>query len=346
MKSPRPTWRKLRATWRDTFLLLRDFRLPLFFFALLIGGGGLAYFQLAAQAGEPLASPVESVYFVLTLVFMQASRDFPRAWYLQIFYFAMPLLGIGIVAQGLAEFGVAFFNRRARGKEWEMAVASTFNQHNILVGLGHLGSRVVKQLRELNQDVVIIEAAPREDLADAARALDAPVLQGDATRESMLEQAGVRRARVIILCTQNDNLNLHIAVKARTLNPNIRVVTRIFDDDFARALEQQFGFRALSATGMAAPVFAATAAGMDISAPITVEGQSLSLARLNIAPQSKIAGLAVSQIEQKYDVSVVLLRHDGKSDLHPAGDQRLATNDVLAILAGAEQINRIAQDNR
>jgi len=85
---------------------------------------------------------------------------------------------------------------------------------------------------------------------------------------------------------------------------------------------------------------------MDISAPITVEGQSLSLARLNIAPQSKIAGLAVSQIEQKYDVSVVLLRHDGKSDLHPAGDQRLATNDVLAILAGAEQINRIAQDNR
>ncbi|MBI5651432.1 MAG: NAD-binding protein [Chloroflexi bacterium] len=227
-----------------------------------------------------------------------------------------------------------------------MAIASTFNNHIILVGLGHLGSRVVKQLRELNQDVVVIEAAPREDLADAARALDAPVLQGDATHESILEQAGVRRARVIILCTQNDNLNLHIAVKARTLNPNVRVVTRIFDDDFARALEQQFGFRALSATGMAAPIFAATAAGMDISAPITIEGQSLSLARLNIAPQSKIAGLAVNQIEQKYDVSVVLLRHDGKSDLHPAGDQRLVANDVLAILAGAVQINRIAQDNR
>ncbi|MBI5651433.1 MAG: hypothetical protein HZC40_13475 [Chloroflexi bacterium] len=72
MKSTRPFLRKLRATWRDTFLLLRDFRLPLFFFALLVIGGGLVYFQLAAQAGEPLASPVESIYFVLTLVFMQA----------------------------------------------------------------------------------------------------------------------------------------------------------------------------------------------------------------------------------------------------------------------------------
>ncbi len=227
-----------------------------------------------------------------------------------------------------------------------MAVASTFSNHIILVGLGHLGYRVVRNLHELDQDVIVIELEPRDDLVADLHALDIPVLQGDATREALLEAAGVRRARVLMLCTQNDNLNLQMAVKARSLNPNIQVVMRIFDDDFARALEKQFGFSALSATGMAAPVFAATAAGMDISHPITIEGQSLSLARLNVLPKGKLVNLTVSQIEERYRVSVVLLRHADGRDFHPAGDKRLSANDVLAVLGGPEQINHLAQDNK
>jgi len=338
--------RKWRATWRDTILLLRDFRAPLLLFVLLIIVGGLLYFQLAEQSGEPVDSRIEAMYLVLTMVFMQASGDFPNVWYLQVFYFVMPLIGVAILAQGLADFGVLFFNRKSRSKEWEMAVASTFNQHIILVGLGHLGYRVVRQLHDMNLDVVVVENAPRDDLVANLRALDIPILQGDGTREAMLEAAGVRRARVLVLCTQNDNLNMQIAVKARSLNPNIQVVMRIFDDDFARALEKQFGFSALSATGMAAPVFAAAAAGMDITKPITVEGQALCLARMNLSPRSKLAGLAVNDIEQKYDVSVVLLRRDNHQDMHPSADRRLAANDVVAVLGGPEQITRLAADSR
>lgn len=346
MKQPHSFYRQWRALWRDTLLLLRDFRAPLALFAIVIGGGGVLYYYLAQHAGKPIATHAEAVYLALTMVFFQANSDFPQAWYLQIFFFLMPLVGLSILAQGLTDFGVLLFNRRARSKEWEMAVASTFNNHVVLVGLGHLGYRVVTHLHEMNQDVVVIELEPRDDLVANLRARDIPILQGDATREALLDAAGVRRARVLVLCTQNDNLNMQIAVKARSLNPNLQVVMRIFDDDFASALQKQFGFSALSATGMAAPVFAATAAGMDITQPITVEGQSLSLARLNIVPQSKLAALSVSQVEQNYDVSVVLLRHDGKADLHPSGEKRLSANDVLAVLGGPKQINRLAQDNR
>jgi len=345
MGKRRSLYRQLRAAWRDTALLLRDFRVPLLLFAVVVVGGGWAYFYLAAQANEPIASFGEAIYLALTMVFMQASEEFPKTWYLQLYYFAMPLIGIGILAQGLADFGVLLFNRKQRSKEWEMAVASTFSNHVILVGLGHLGYRVVTQLHEMNQDVVVIEANPRDDLAANLRARDIPILQGDATREALLDAAGIRRARVLVLCTQNDNLNMQIAVKARSMNKDVRVIMRIFDDDFARALQKQFGFTALSATGMAAPVFAATAAGMDISHPITVEGQALSLARMDVAPKSKLAGLSVSQIEQSYDVSVVLLRHANGRDLHPPGDKRIAVNDTIAVLGGHEQINRLAQDN-
>jgi Trk K+ transport system NAD-binding subunit len=346
MKPTRTHSRRLRAAWRDTALLLRDFRAPLILFVVLIVGGGWAYYALAAQAGEPVASFGAAIYLALTMVFLQGGGSFPNAWYLQVFFFVMPVVGLSILAQGLTDFGVLLFNRKQRSKEWEMAVASTFNHHIVVVGLGHLGYRVVWQLHELNQDVVVIETQPRDDLVANLRAFDIPILEGDATREALLDTAGIRHARVLVLCTQNDNLNMQIAVKARSLNKDIRVIMRIFDDDFARALQKQFGFTALSATGMAAPVFAATAAGMDISHPITVEGQALSLARMDVSPKAKLVGLSVSRIEQSYDVSVILLHNANGRDLHPAGDTQLAANDIIAVLGGHEQINRLAQDNK
>lgn len=342
---PRRQLRKWRANWRDTLLLLREFWMPLAWFLFAILGGGIAYYFLAQKAGEPVRSFPEAAYLVLGLTFLQPSGDFPNAWYLEIFYFLMPVVGIGILAQGVAEFGVSFFNRRNRSKEWEMAVASTFNNHVILVGLGHLGYRVVRNLHQMDQDVVVIEINPKADLAANVRALGIPVLQDDGKRESSLESAGVRRARSIILCTQNDSLNLQVAVKARSMNPDIQVVVRIFDDDFAQALQSQFGFLAMSATGMAAPAFAAAGAGVDMTRPITIEGRSLSLARLVITPQSMLNGLSVRQIEKQSEVSIVLLQRASDADLHPAPERQLSPGDVIAVLGEPQELNQLVQNN-
>ena len=54
----------------------------------------------------------------------------------------------------------------------------------------------------------------------------------------------------------------------------------------------------------------------------------------------------MDEIEQKYDVSVVLLRHNRESDFHPAGERTLAVGDTIAVLAGHEQINRLVDENR
>jgi voltage-gated potassium channel len=124
------------------------------------------------------------------------------------------------------------------------------------------------------------------------------------------------------------------------------VVIRIFDDDFAQSLQQQFGFSALSATAMAAPAFASAAAGADITNPITVEGESLSLARIKVSKHSGLTSKSVGEIEQEYDLSVVLLKHDSQKDMHPAADTRLADGDTLAVLGAPERINQVMHDNR
>ncbi|HEY2981188.1 MAG TPA: NAD-binding protein [Anaerolineales bacterium] len=333
-----------RASWRDTLILLSEFRAALIVFILAVVGGGLLYEWIAGLVGEPVESLGAAMYTALSAVLLQSAADFPHHPALQVFHFVMPLIGIAILAQGLADFGILLFNRRARGKEWEMAVASTLHAHCILVGLGHLGYRIAQKLNEMGESVAVIELNPKADTFSAVQKLGIPVIQDDATRDSVLLAANVAEARTIILASQDDSMNLQIALKARHLNPRIQVVIRIFDEDFARALHEQFGFTALSATEMAAPVFAAAAAGADVTHPISVEGQQLSLARLTIKPGATLASKTVGYVEDNYHLNIILLRHDGQSEMHPTDSRPLSGGDTLAVIGGPDELNRLMHD--
>lgn len=342
----RHRWRHIQAGFRDTTILMREFRTPLLWFSSAVLGGGILYHYLSEKLNEPVYSLAESIYIVLISTFLQPpNRDFPHHILLQAFHFLMPIVGLVALAQGLADFASLLFNRKSRNKEWEMAVASTMNNHIILVGLGHLGYRVAMKLHEMNENIAVIDLKANGDTVAAVRELDIPVIHDDATRPAALEAANIKDARTIILASQNDAMNLQIALKARSMNPKIQVVIRIFDEDFAHALQEQFGFVALSATEMAAPVFASAAAGVDVTNPISIEGQLLSLARLTINANSPLAHKTVGHIEDNYHLNVVLLRHDHRSEMHPTDKSELHAGDTIAVLGSSAQLQTLIQAN-
>jgi len=337
----------LHASLRDTALLLREFRTALIVFLVAIFSSGALYFSIAQQVGEPLRNFTEAIYIVLSLAFFQPPGDFPESPFLEAFFFFMPLVGIISLALGLADFGYLVFNRRARSKEWEMAIASTLEKHHVLVGLGHLGFHVVEHLKvAMNQQIAVIEQNPSADMFKAVQDMDIPIISDDASREFVLEAAGVRRAKSIILCMQNDAVNLKIALKARSMNPNIRVIIRIFDDDFAKALTEQFGFMALSGTGLAAPAFAASATDAEITRPVSIEGEALSLARIHINPGCKLENETVGGIEDGYNTSIILVRHDGTSNFHPVDSHPILANDIIAVLGRPDILHQLIHDSQ
>ena len=85
---------------------------------------------------------------------------------------------------------------------------------------------------------------------------------------------------------------------------------------------------------------------MDIARPITIEGQPFSLCSLAVGRGSRLDGLSVGAVERDYDVSVVLLRRDGHSDHHPAAENILAQDDVVAVLGSPEPISCLARANK
>lgn len=337
--------RNFRASVRDTLVLLNEFKSTLFGFATALVAGGWVYAQLSAAAGRPM-SFAESTFLILSMIFLQANAEFPAEWYRQIFFFLMPVIGLALLARG-ADFGVLLFNRRLRGEAWQVAVASTFSNHIVLIGLGHLGFRVTRELHNLGEDLVVVEQDPKADMLAQVQAMGVPVIQADATKPETLEAAGWPKARALVVCTSNDTLNLQMAIKARTLNAAARIMVRVFDEDFARQIENQFGIDyVFSASTLAAPSIAGAATRSDVSSPIALSGRTLSLARFVVGKSSSLDGMNIEEFENTFDATIVLLERNGLADLHPRNDVVMASGDNIAVFAEPATLSRITRNNR
>ena len=107
-------------------------------------------------------------------------------------------------------------------------------EHFILCGYGQVGRTVVEQLRLTNILFVLIESSDglyRQLLNEGIL-----VIHGDAKRHSVLEAAGIRRARGICAFIDNDADNLYITINAKSLNANLRVITRAGQETYAHAM--------------------------------------------------------------------------------------------------------------
>ncbi len=330
---------------RDTWVLVREFRgaLILFGITLLTGAASFqALWNLCYADGEPLRF-IEALYDVLSMIFFQPVLDFPEAWYLDLYFFVMPILGLIVLARGMADFFTLLFNRRSRLAQWEEAVASTYNDHIIVCGLGHLGIRVVRELIGLREDIVVIELQADCPRFDEVRGYDIPIIVGDARAAEVLDRAGIERAEAIVICTNNDLINLQIASCIRERDKDVRLVMRMFDDQFARSIADHFDISAvMSASMMAAPAFAGAATGAEIIQTFRVADRVLAMGRLVIRAGSRLDGSVVSEVEEQLDIPIVLHQSGSAIDVQPHSDVILRAGDIIAVVAEAPAIKTLA----
>lgn len=343
----KPFRRYLVASWRDVQILFREFRVSLLIFAGILLVGAITLDRLYAPGTEQDLSFSEALYAVFTLIFFQPTVDFPDVWYLQLFFFVVPLIGLGVIAESVVRFGVTLFGRRTGRREWQVALASTCKNHIVVCGLGRDGSRVVEQLVKFDEEVVGIERNPEGQFVKSIHELGVPVIIGDARRKETLVEAGVERACAIVICTEDDLANLAIALEARELKPDIKVVMRMFDSELAKKVEKSFGIHAaFSTSALAAPAFAAAATQTQITHAFYVDGELLNVSEIRVQPASGLVGKSLEQLEKELDLSVILYKGRGKMDLHPAPHIRLHGDDRIVVLAALDALNRLAQLNK
>jgi Trk K+ transport system NAD-binding subunit len=328
-------------------VLFGQFHIPLLLFVSSVLLGGVLFDLLYTHANIRDLTYIESVHAIFAMIFFGQSLPFPRQWYLQVFFFVMPMIGLGLVAQGVINFGVMLLSKSARKDEWQVAIASTYKNHVIVSGIGRLGFRTVQQLLDFGEEVVGIELDPQSEFVQQVLDWKVPVVFGNATHPDVLEDAGVKQANAIITCTEDDLTNLGIALTARELQEDIHVVLRMFDHDMAQKVARGFNIStAFSTSALAAPAFAGAAARSDISHAFYVGDQLLNVSGLTIRPGSALIDRKLCDLEHELDFSVILHNRTGEVDLHPSPNIALQAGDQICVFATLDVLNRLGRLNR
>ncbi len=348
VRTRRRRW--LGAQLRDTYVLLRQFRISILLFVLLVGAGTFLFWLLYVNPNDgSRLSLNQSLFAAFSLIFFQTGNiPYPKDLLVDALYYLIPLVGIGIIGNSLVRFGLELFNKELRKEEWNMSLASTYRQHVIVCGAGHVGFRVIEQLVQFNEDVVAIESNKNSAFGErVTNRLHVPLIFGDARQPEMLKTAGIERAHAIIPCTSNDLVNLEIALNAREINPSVRVVMRMFEPELATKVSKGFGLgTAFSTAALAAPAFAAAVRQHDVQQALYVDDVLVALSPMDVQEGSAWIGKTVGQVQQELDVNLVLHKRDGKVDVRPDHNTVLRARDHVIVFATLDGINRARQMNQ
>lgn len=108
--------------------------------------------------------------------------------------------------------------------EQDLAKDFEFKDHIILCGFGRVGKFIALAFKNIKLDFVVIDIDT--EFVEDARKKNMNVIYGDATSEEILTQAGIERARAIIVALPKETEVIGITKKARELNDKIKVVVR------------------------------------------------------------------------------------------------------------------------
>lgn len=339
--------RALRAIWRDSLALWREFRVPFLAFLIATLGGGWLYGELLVRAGYERIPYIDLPYIMLQLMILESPGSAPPEPYLVAFWYVMPAIFVYIVGRGAVDFVRLFFNRSERRDAWEEAVASTYRNHVIVLGVGHVGLRVTRTLVQMGFDVVGIDQKLKPDIDAELSELGVPMIVADGRLPATLEQAGLHNAEALVICTASDQINLEVIIRARDMNPNVRIVVRMWDSQFAQQLARFMNVQAvLSASDLAAPAFAGAAIGIEIAQTLHINGVDYSMIRLQVEPGSFLEGGTVGELQHANDMDIVLHGRGDSLEVQPHTDTRVQGSDMLVIFARHDRIIDIVTRNR
>jgi Trk K+ transport system NAD-binding subunit len=238
---------------------------------------------------------------------------------------------------------------KARLRMERGGVPAGISGHVVVVGLGNVGTRVIGELIDKGVTVVAIDRDATAQGVQAARDLGIPVIVGDATRAEVLNSAAVATCRALVVVSTDDVTNLEISLLGRAAQPNLRVVLRLFDGDFARRVQRAFGIStSRSVTYLTAPAFAAAMLGRNVVATIPVRRRVLIVAELPVRAGSRLEGHTVGEVTRPHETRLIGIR-TGRDDQilwFPSDGRRLVRTDSLIVVATRAGFGRLLVDTR
>jgi voltage-gated potassium channel len=286
---------------------------------------------------------------VITLTTVGYNEVHPLSPTGQLFTIGLIVVGVGGALYTLsALFGwllSADWPEQRRRHRMEAQLARLAD-HFIVCGYGRVGRRVVEVFRREGIPVVVIDVnQPELATAEADGLL---TVHGDAASDAVLVQAGLARARGLVVVTDSDANNVYVVLSARTLRPDLLVVARANAEEATQKLERAGADHVLcpyELAGRRLALLGLRPAAVEFVETVLHTGrEQLMLEEVRVAPGSRLAGMCLASLRaDPVGPAIVALRQGGRLVPLPPDEQRLQPDDELVLLGRPEQLRRIEE---
>jgi Trk K+ transport system NAD-binding subunit len=261
--------------------------------------------------------------------------EIPVPWWLQ-------LLSLGLGLAGTAYVGVLY------ALLTEMLLSSRFQflkqrppvpqqDHVVLIGLGRVGQRVAALLQDYKQPLVGITSTE----LDPNVLPQLPVITGNYA--DALHRAHLSTAKSVLVASDDEMVNLEVALMAHAANPTGGLIIRTFEQGLSNNLAQLLPHvQVLCAYALAAEAFAGAAFGENIDNLFRLNNQTVLVTEYQIEVRDTLNGLLLAEVAYGYGV-VPILYQKGQElpKLMPSDDTRLAVGDRMVVLATSKGLGYI-----
>jgi Trk K+ transport system NAD-binding subunit len=218
--------------------------------------------------------------------------------------------------------------------------------HTVVVGLGDLGTRIVRALHNEGVDVVAVERDHETPGVQIARDLKIPVIIGDGSRPEALDRASIATAETLIVASTDDVTNLEIGLLGLAARADVRVVLRLFDTEFANRVRRAFNIHtSRSVSYLAAPAFAAAMIGRAVLATIPVRRRVLLLAEVPVGERSLLEHKTVASVNRPHEARLLAVRTTEQVVWRPTEGRPLRAGDRIIVVATRAGLSRLLAES-
>ena len=294
---------------------------------------------------------VDALYMtVITISTVGFGEVGTTSWQSEIFSVLMIFFGVGIVGYAFTTLVAMFVEGKVvdlwKGNKMDKKISS-LSEHYIICGSGELIEVVIEKFIGENLNFVVI-TDNREDL-DHYSHHNILVIEGHSTEESILNKAGIKKAKGLISALNSEVDNIVTVLTARNLNKEIYIIANSTSKSGSEKLIKVGADKTLSATEISGKRIASLMIKPNIISFLDVVTRigdvELDLEEVIVKKDSYLENknLIEAEIPKKTGLIVLAIKkiEDKKLLFNPPGNYTFKIGDVLIVLGREEQVEKL-----
>lgn len=262
--------------------------------------------------------------------------------------------GLIIVSIGIFAYGISMLTTYIMEGELQrylkyrkvLKMIDKLNNHVIVCGYGRNGKQACEQLRSHNQQFVVIESGEKA-IAELREHDEFLFIEGDATRDEILLEAGIQKASALITTLPNDAANVFVVLTARELNKSLKIISRASEDSSEGKLKRAGANNVIMPDKIGGTHMATLVTRPDvlelidhITGTINIRLEEIHCSQLS----DKYKGKTIRELEirNKTGANVIGFKTaGGEYIINPEPDTVMNLNSKLFVLGTREQVTKL-----